>query len=240
MSPSSPAGLHKNDRLYLRIHYQTNVQMWIRPVYSSGGARIKKGLTSGQWLLDPGEGDALAWVTFREAASIDSIHVSASASGRDGFASQDVAVDFRWDAQPSSGETQAPWVGPLLAAERAHQQQEFADMERRLGSGSGGIGAVSIGLGLVMVVVAGVALFAGFAWPVWGIVRWRGGWRIAAAVPAAALGFWTIKDVFDIVSDRTSHNLLPFEFIIGGFLILPYMLVVTIVRRVRLKGRTNG
>jgi hypothetical protein len=104
-------------------------------------------------------------------------------------------------------------------------------------SGSAGLGAVSVGISaLALVIVAGVALFASFAWPIWGLVRWTGRWRIAAAIPIAAGVMWALKDVVDLVRDSTSHNLLPFEFLIGAFFALPYMLVVTLVRRVRLKG----
>jgi hypothetical protein len=46
---------------------------------------------------------------------------------------------------------------------------------------------------------------------------------------------WGLKDAYDLMIDRTSHNLLPFEFVIAGCAIVPYMVVVTLLRHVRLK-----
>ena len=37
-----------------------------------------------------------------------------------------------------------------------------------------------------------------------------------AAVPPAAMVLWGLKDVVDLIRDSTSHNLLPFEFVIGA------------------------
>jgi hypothetical protein len=61
-----------------------------------------------------------------------------------------------------------------------------------------------------------VALFSGFmvaicllafAGPVWGLWRWRGGWRLLAAVPAAVMAFVVLRIVIDTARDPTSHNL---------------------------------
>ena len=49
--------------------------MWVRPVYSNAGTPARKAMTSGQWLLDPGEGETLLWVTFRNADSLDLVHL---------------------------------------------------------------------------------------------------------------------------------------------------------------------
>ena len=58
------------------------------------------------------------------------------------------------------------------------------------------------------------------------------GSRRAASDGDRALG---AKDVYDLAVDRTSHNLLPFEFVMAACGILPYMVVVTLLRHVRLK-----
>jgi len=58
------------------------------------------------------------------------------------------------------------------------------------------------------------------------------GSRRAASDGDRALG---AKDVYDLAVDRTSHNLLPFEFVMAACGILPYMAVVTLLRHVRLK-----
>jgi len=53
---------------------------------------------------------------------------------------------------------------------------------------------------------------------VWGLWRWRGGWRLFAAVPAAVMAFVVLRIVIDTTRDPTSHNLWPFEIVMwGGF-----------------------
>jgi len=101
------------------------------------------------------------------------------------------------------------------------------------GAGSGGAGFVVVGG--IFAAVALAALVAGFGWPIWGVVRWRGNWRIAATVPLVEIVLWGLKDAIDLMNDPASHNLLPFEFIEAAVVTLPYMLVVSIWRASALK-----
>jgi hypothetical protein len=75
---------------------------------------------------------------------------------------------------------------------------------------------------------ADMALFAGFMLavltlgvgglvaPVWLFFRWRGNWRIAVALPAAAAVFVVLRIAIDVARDPTSHNLWPFEVLMTG------------------------
>jgi hypothetical protein len=90
-------------------------------------------------------------------------------------------------------------------------------------------------IGMAFAGAALTVLIACIAWPLWGTVRWQGAWRAAAVLPLTVLALWAAKDVYDLSVDRTSHNLLPFEFVIAACGILPYMLVATLLRHVRLK-----
>jgi hypothetical protein len=240
-SPASPAILHNGERLYLRIRYDADQPMRMVVRYSARGERIKRGQTNGEALLEPGQGEAVAWVSFTGAEAVDAVDLSASSNGRDGFAAQHLSVDYRWDSQRSAGETPASWVGPLLAEQERRQKAAFAETERRLSTtGSGGLGAVSIGISSLLVFLVLPAVVAGFVWPIWGAVRWKGGWRTAAMVPLALAALWALKDAYDLAVDPTSHNLLPLEFGLGALIVAPYMLVVTIVRRIRRRAALSG
>jgi NADPH:quinone reductase-like Zn-dependent oxidoreductase len=59
-------------------------------------------------------------------------------------------------------------------------------------------------------------LLVGAGAPLWGLWKWRGGWRIAAAVPALMMAFVIGRFVVDTARDPTSHNLWPFEILIWG------------------------
>jgi hypothetical protein len=232
-SPPSPATLHRGDHLYVRIRYETNTPMWIEGRYSYQGSPADQARTSGAGLVAPGKGELLIWASFVARAGVDAIDLVAYANGgRNSPARQHLTVDFTWDGQPTAGETHAPWVAPLLAEEQARQQKAFADMERQFYQpGSGGFGVAGVGLVSIVGLLALVVVVGGFVWPIYGTIRWRGAWRIAAAAPLAAGVLWTLKDAYDLVLDSTSHNLLPFEYVIGAAVTVPYMILVSIWRK---------
>ena len=77
----------------------------------------------------------------------------------------------------------------------------------------------------------------GFAAPAWGLWRWRGGWRIAAAVPAAVMAVVVLRIAAGTAIDPTSHNLWPFEVLQAGALSLLVMLALWIARKAMGAGR---
>ena len=232
--PPNPATLHDGQYVYVRIRYQSSapVRIGAEPYYAgqpAKGARI-----DGDVGVPAGPGEIISWFALHGTGRVDSVRLFAIANGRT-RTSQDVPVSFTWDGQPSTGQNRAPWVRPLLTQEAQRRQAAFAEMETRFNQNmsSGALGVAAIGM--VFGAVALAALIACIVWPLWGTVRWQGPWRAAAAVPLTAIALWIAKDVYDLSVDRTSHNLLPFEFVIAAVAIAPYMLVVTLVRHVRLK-----
>jgi hypothetical protein len=232
--PPNPATLHNGQFVYVRIRYQSSAPLRLGAEPYDAGRPAKGARIDGDVGVPAGSGEIISWFSFRGIGRVDAVRLFAIPGGRSRI-SQDVPVNFTWDGQPSSGGTRAPWVGPLLREENQRRQAAFAEMETRFNNnlGSGGLGVVAIGM--VFGVVALAALIACIAWPLWGAVRWQGPWRAAAMLPLAAIAWWALKDVYDLSVDRTSHNLLPFEFVIAACGIAPYMLVVTLVRHVRLK-----
>ncbi|MGH8752729.1 MAG: hypothetical protein ACREUJ_02415, partial [Burkholderiales bacterium] len=75
------------------------------------------------------------------------------------------------------------------------------------------------------------ALIAGFAAPAWALWKWRGGWRVAAAVPVVLMVFVVLRIVWGTSRDPTSHNLWPFEILIYGVVSLVIMGALLIARR---------
>jgi hypothetical protein len=105
---------------------------------------------------------------------------------------------------------------------------------------SEGLGAVSIGvsggIGVVMFLIAMFLIAAGgIVGSVWGALRWTGGWRRAALIPTVLLVLVTTMGVYYAAQNPTSHFPLPFVLLLGGLAVAPYMLVVWVVRRIRLK-----
>jgi hypothetical protein len=81
-----------------------------------------------------------------------------------------------------------------------------------------------------MLAVLGL-LVGSVAAPAWALWKWRGGWRLAAALPAGVIGFVILRIIVDTARDPTSHNLWPFEILIWGSLSLAAMGVLALVRR---------
>ena len=90
------------------------------------------------------------------------------------------------------------------------------------------VGDTLLASGFMLVVVG--LLVAGFAAPAWGLWKWRQGWRMAAAVPAALMGFVVLRIVVDVARDPTSHNLWPFEVLMYGTISLAIMAALKIAR----------
>ena len=90
------------------------------------------------------------------------------------------------------------------------------------------------GFMLAMVAVG----IAGLAAPAWSLWRWRGGWRIAATVPAAIMAFVVLRIVIDTSRDPTSHNLWPFEILMAGALSAGLTVVLMIARKLTGAART--
>mgnify|MGYP003694776637 CR=1 FL=1 len=74
-------------------------------------------------------------------------------------------------------------------------------------------------------------LVAGIGIPLWSVWKWRGGWRIAAAVPVTVIAFVALRIVVDTARDPTSHNLWPFEIIIFGAVAVGIIGALKIARR---------
>ncbi len=106
-------------------------------------------------------------------------------------------------------------VTDLLAIEKARYQE---DAQRRA-SEPVSAGELAFFNGFVLAVLA--LLIVGIGVPLWSVWKWRGGWRVAAAVPAAIILFVVLRIVTDTSRDPTSHNLWPLEILqFGGVALL--------------------
>lgn len=93
-------------------------------------------------------------------------------------------------------------------------------------------GAAPVLLGGFMVAVAALGI-AGLAAPVWAMLRWEGGWRLAAGAPLGLLGFVILRIALETSVDPTSHNLWPFEILMASFASLGIIVLFAVIRRAR-------
>jgi len=90
-----------------------------------------------------------------------------------------------------------------------------------------------------MLMVLGL-LLVGAGAPLWGLWKWRGGWRIAAAIPALAMAFVILRIVVDTARDPTSHNLWPFEILMWGAASAVAMGALALFKRLARRGQTEA
>ena len=222
---AADVALGRNQNFYLRLAYDTDkpVGIWVAPYFH--GKRVSVGSSPSQTYS--GSGETFGWFFFMQPGDeVDEIRVTAG-DGR----TEDTPVVATWSghvvagSEAAAAQAQPAWVVEMSARAKAAQDQAYrAQMSKPVSAGDmalfSGFMLAMLGLGLL-----------GFAAPVWGMWRWLGGWRIAAAVPAAMMGFVVLRIVFGVTRDPTSHNLWPFEILQVGALSVVVMVVLVVARK---------
>jgi hypothetical protein len=229
VDPADGTTLHGSDSVYVHVHYVSDapIKVWVRPYFQ--GKEVPT-MSNGSFGHPAGEGEAFGWFACGQACQVDSIHLQvASMDSGYPFMEQAEPADFTWDGTPGAAHTPAAWVKPMQDEEKKRQEQAYKEQMAK---------PVSTG-GTVLVSVFGLAVLAAlaacFIWPIWGVIRWRAKWRWLAAAPLALVVLKTLGIMVDFSRDRTSHNLLPFEYLMLATLVAPYMLIVWLLRRRALK-----
>lgn len=211
---SDPAGaevaLGRNQNFYLRLGYATDepTHLWVRPYFR--GEEVAAGTNPSR--LYSGSGEALGWFFLMSPGDrVDEVRVLAGDGSRDG--NRPVAVlrvRVVGTGAPAVAAAAPDWLTELRA------RDEAADREARARAAATPPSAPELALfaGFMLAVLAvGCGGVAASAWALW---RWRGGWRIAAALPAGVMAFVILRIALDTARDPTSHNLWPFEILYAG------------------------
>ena len=229
-----PAGdevvLGRNQNFYLRLAYATDkpVHIWARPYFQ--GREVDAGSNpSGTY---NGSGETFGWFFLMQPGEeVDEVRIKAG----DG-STRNTPVIAIWRGHIKGGgadvtAAEPGWVGEMKARTKAEQDRAMREQMNKPSSA----GDVVL-FGGFMLAMLGVGLLA-FAAPAWGLWRWRGGWRIAAAVPAAMMAFVVLRIVIGGATDPTSHNLWPFEVLQAGALSVVVMLALLAARKFSGAGR---
>ena len=225
--PGDVVTLRSNQNFYLHLNYQTDkpVQIWARPYFH--GKAVNAGSNPSR-TYPVGSGEALGWFfLFEPGTQVDEVRISAgdgSLGGTPVVAAYPVQVTG--GDRPTAARARPDWVTRLSALDAAAQK---ADYERRVNAPISPGGRILFSGFMLGMLALGVL---GFAAPAWGLWRWRGGWRIAAAVPAALMAFVVLRLLVGVSIDPTSHNLWPFEILLTGALSVVIMIAVVVARKV--------
>lgn len=223
--PGNHVELGHNQNFYLRLAYDTTepVKIWARPFFK--GRPVNAG--SNPSMTYTGRGEALGWFFFMEpGTAVDEIRISAG----DGSIGNTQVVDS-WrgyivgSAEVGPTKTEPQWVVDMQAQAKAAQEADYqARMNQPISMGNtalmGGFMLATLALGIM-----------GFVAPVWGFRRWRGGWRIAAAIPCALMAFVVLRITVDTALDPTAHNLWPLEIVQASALSVVIMVALWVIRK---------
>lgn len=222
--PPAAATLGRDQPFYVRIHFDADepVSLWTK-AYAGGKPMTGwKSNPSAKW---SGSGYALGWISFDKPVEVDEIRIVAG--GGKPYREREVAtypVKLRWGDGPAAAATE-PWVPELKRATAAAWEAErkaAAAKPPSVGDTVLGIMVIPVMLGLVLACIGA---------PLWALWKWRGGWRLAAAIPVAVMAFVVGRIVIDTSRDPTSHNLWPFEIIMSGAAGVGLIVVLALVRR---------
>jgi hypothetical protein len=223
--PAASATLGRQQSFWVRIEYTSDepISLWARPYRD--GQEVKKAMSNAS-LTYEGSGEALGWFALTEPGEVDEVRIKAG--GGKPYREWELArepVQLRWTNAPPSAEPRADWVEELLATEKAR----YAEDAKQRASEPVTAGETAFFSGFMAAALA--LLIAGIAVPLWSVWKWRGAWRIAAAVPACAVLFVVLRIVVDTARDPTSHNLWPFELLQVGIVALLIVGVLKLARK---------
>jgi hypothetical protein len=224
-----PAGeevtLGRNETFYLRLGYDSDkaIGIWARPYFRGQPANAGN---NGSYSYS-GKGEALGWFFLSDShGEVDEIRITA---GDGSIAGPPVVLSYPVHVMagehPVDAEVAPDWVARLKAADAERQRLAHQAYANRPVSP---FTSLLVSLLMIGVLVLGVC---GFVLPVRALLRWRGGWRMAAAVPAALMGLVVLRLIVGVSRDPTSHNLWPFEILMVSLLSTVIMVLLTLARR---------
>lgn len=228
IDPASPATLHSDQDVNVGVDYQSDVpvEILVRAVFDSGASQA---VTGGLSRLPPGSGHAYGWFAVRTGwARVTGIRVRMWQLP-DHKLLQDtvVPVDFSWDGSNGGSRDTPAWVADYRTADR----QGNAVYRQAYPAPPTPAGARLLSGGVALLALA--AALGGLVLPIWGLLRWRGGTRWLAAIPATVLVLVLLNIVIGVSLDPSSHNLWPLEFGLWSAGASVYMLLIMLVRRMR-------
>jgi len=225
--PGQEVTLGENQVFYLRLAYNTDAprRIWARPYFEG---REVDAYSNPSPRYAQGSGEALAWFSFTKAGlQVDEIRVSAGNSHPRVVANHRLRMVVVDNAAVTTAEP--AWIARL----RSQAGSVGPDPQALAIAADSAGDSILGGFMLAMLLVGMLGLIA----PAWALWRWRGGWRVAAAIPAALMAFVILRIVIGVAFNPTSHNLWPFEILLSGGLASILMLGLWLARRLAGTGQ---
>ena len=224
--PPSPATLGHWEPFHVRIGYDSDRTIRVRGDAFFQGKRVTS-ISSGSPRYEPGTGEAYVWLAYTDAARVDKVGITVEDEiTHEPLAAGEIPVDLTWTGikQPAAPRPHPDWVERLRAENERRSKAEMAAYRNR------------------PTPWWEEALFFAVAWSVPGYLvlqvvllrRYRGGWRVAAAVPAGPM---TGVLIYTVYAFQAGSNLFPLVLIFTSPFALLYLIGVIVVRHVVLRNQ---
>ena len=218
---AAPATLGHWEPYYLRIGYVSDQPIRVRVEPRLGDAAVP-GMNGGSPVNAAGSGEAFYWIAYTDRVRVDRLVVYAQDEKWQGRLAQvEWPVDLAWSGDKAQAARTPPeWVQRLKGERAARDRIEY---EARMSEPAGW--GWSLGLFAAAWSIPVYFILQGFL--LW---RWRGGWRIAAAIPAVPMTGFLLHAIFAFVA---GSNLFPLFLIFLCPPALLYLLVLLGARKAR-------
>jgi hypothetical protein len=224
--PGASVILDNDQNFYLRIGYTTDeaVRIWARPYFH--GREVQAGSNPSHTYT--GTGEALGWFFMMDPGErVDEVRILAGDGSQAGarlVATHTVRIGG--SGRPAASTSEPDWVAKLIQEDERLRREELEKWRNTPPSAGETLFVSGFMLAAVGVAIVGVAA------PIWALRHWRGGWRVAASVPAVMIGFVVLRILVGTAGDPTSHNLWPFEILHVGALSLVVIGALLAARKV--------
>lgn len=120
VDPQGPTTLELEDKLYLKVHYESDVPLRFQALAMFEGAVHEVGAIQNLALLHPpGKGEALAWVMYLNTTHVDSVRLTVYDEQWQELYRLSHKVDVTWEKGGAAQKRiPAEWIAPLTRAEK--------------------------------------------------------------------------------------------------------------------------
>jgi len=226
--PGKSVSIGLNQNFYVRIQYEAVVptDIWARPYFQGREVNAASNAST----QHSGRGEALGWFAFSQPTKVDEIRIKVDGDNGYGKVALSYPVDITVSANAAPSVGKPAWVDDLIQQDAELQKKAAAHAASSSNPVADSIFLFGFMLFMLLILVLSLAA------PVWAFWKWRGGWRIAAAVPVCLMAFVVLRIVMGTSADPTSHNLWPFEILINGAFALVIICVLWLVRKLSLRN----
>lgn len=220
LDPGPNSTLGTNDRLYLRISYESPVPVRFVAKAIRQGVEQEEAFTSSTPPFDAGRGEAMAWLALPIPVRIDEIRVTAYDIEWQELGTLTNEVVATWEnAENAQPREPAEWVGPLLKQHRHAFDTAFDPQPQQPAP-----------LFDIFFLISVLAMPVYLALQLRMLVRYRGRWQWYAAAPLLPFVPMGLYSVFGLGLSSSLWVIFLFRYMTVALL---YLLILWVVKWVK-------